>query len=220
MKVTNSKNGESIESPFATTKEAANKLAEACNNVERPNTFAQSLILAFAEDYLGKKRLSQNQEFWIHKLAIAAVAPPPAPTASFDMSKLLSIFKGAAAKLKRPAIVLSTGGKEVKVSLASDRSRYTGQLMIASPSFGDKYYGRIDQNGEFFKGRDESDDVMALLTELQNDPATTAAKHGRLTGLCCFCNKKLTDDKSTAVGYGKTCAKNFGIAWGKKAAQG
>jgi hypothetical protein len=36
---------------------------------------------------------------------------------------------------------------------------------------------------------------------------------------CCFCNKLLSDERSAAVGYGHTCATNWGLPWGAKAAR-
>ena len=47
------------------------------------------------------------------------------------------------------------------------------------------------------------------------DPETVAAQYGSLTGNCCFCGRKLTDDRSTNVGYGPVCADKFGLNWGK-----
>ena len=53
-----------------------------------------------------------------------------------------------------------------------------------------------------------------LLQRLAADPAGVASKYGKMTGRCCFCHLQLTDAKSLAVGYGKTCAKNYGLPWG------
>ncbi len=51
------------------------------------------------------------------------------------------------------------------------------------------------------------------------DPAPMAAAHGIKTGRCCFCDIALDTPESKAVGYGPVCAKNFGLAWGKRAAK-
>jgi hypothetical protein len=159
--------------------------------------------------------LSPARYYWIHRMASIGQKPAPVAVRSFDMGKLLTMFKRAAVTLKRPAIVLDVDGSEVKVSLAGERSRYTGQIMVASATYGGAYYGRIDTDGKFYEGRDKSDKVVNLLCAMQDSPEKAAAEYGRLTGKCCFCNKALSDEKSTAVGYGKTCAKNFGLSWGK-----
>ena len=37
--------------------------------------------------------------------------------------------------------------------------------------------------------------------------------------MCCFCNRALEDERSTAVGYGPICAGHFGLAWGNRPAE-
>lgn len=47
----------------------------------------------------------------------------------------------------------------------------------------------------------------------------STAKEGdtvTVTGHCCFCSLPLTDERSTAVGYGKVCADHFGLSWGAR----
>jgi hypothetical protein len=138
----------------------------------------------------------------------------------FNLAGVMALFSKAAAKLKRPAIVLALPGtgEEIKVALAGPGSKFAGQLMIASPEFGGAYYGRVAPTGEFFAGRSDSPAVRGLLTELATDAAACAAKHGHLTGRCAFCNRPLSDDKSTSVGYGPVCAEHFGLPWGAKVA--
>jgi hypothetical protein len=46
------------------------------------------------------------------------------------------------------------------------------------------------------------------------DPAKAASEYGRLTVHCCFCSLPFTDARSTAVGYGRICAGNYGLPWG------
>jgi hypothetical protein len=45
--------------------------------------------------------------------------------------------------------------------------------------------------------------------------AAEAASFGHSTGKCVFCRQKLTDGRSTSVGYGPTCAENNGLPWGE-----
>jgi len=53
----------------------------------------------------------------------------------------------------------------------------------------------------------------------QGQPITAehAGWFGRLHGICCFCAKDLTDDRSIEVGYGPVCAKKHHLPWGDKA---
>ena len=145
-------------------------------------------------------------------------APKAAPQATeqIDLSGLCALLNRAQGKLKRPAIVLAVqSGDEIKVAIAGSASRHRGSVMIASPHFGGAYYGRVTDGG-FFPGRDFNPEVGQLLHDLASDPEGTASKHGHLTGKCCFCNRKLEDERSTEVGYGPVCAESFGLKWGKK----
>ena len=54
----------------------------------------------------------------------------------------------------------------------------------------------------------------AFLADFIADPASVAAKSGKLTKRCCVCSLKLDDPKSLSVGYGKKCASNMGWQYG------
>ena len=43
---------------------------------------------------------------------------------------------------------------------------------------------------------------------------TIAKDYGSRTGRCMFCRRKLSDDRSLAVGYGPDCAKSHFLPWG------
>ena len=52
------------------------------------------------------------------------------------------------------------------------------------------------------KAQPIKEELSKLLGKLAMNPARVAADYGKLSGNCCFCNSKLTDEKSTSVGYG------------------
>lgn len=52
------------------------------------------------------------------------------------------------------------------------------------------------------------------LTAADRLTAEDAAKFGHLTGQCVFCARRLTDERSIAVGYGPVCAEREGLPWG------
>jgi hypothetical protein len=80
------------------------------------------------------------------------------------------------------------------------------------------YYGRIDTDGTFAPGRvPMPQDVQDLLVEFSDDPAGVAARIGKLTGSCVYCQRGLTDPRSLTEGYGPICARNYGLPWGGKA---
>ncbi len=135
-----------------------------------------------------------------------------------DLSGINKLFETATQnKLKWPKIHLNTlQGNPVMLYRAGARSKYNGQLMVTDGQrFGSNiYYGRIEENGTWHPAHASTKEVEQLLEQLAADPTATAAKYGKLTGNCCFCHKKLEDQRSTDVGYGPVCAKKFGLAWG------
>ena len=104
------------------------------------------------------------------------------------------------------------------LSIAGPRSKYSGQIQITDGGTypHNRYYGRIDGQGNWTRHRDADSGVEAILRRLGDDPAGTAAEYGKLTGNCCFCSKHLEDERSTDQGYGPVCAKNFNLPWGNK----
>jgi hypothetical protein len=142
-------------------------------------------------------------------------------TAIGSLAGVLALFaKAKESRLKRPAVVLHVPGVgELKITMAGERARVPGSLNVATNAkFGEgTWYGRILANGTFEASPRDATPAGLIdgLTAFAAEPAKVAAEHGRLTGRCCFCNLALTDERSTAVGYGQTCARKWGLVWGK-----
>lgn len=164
-------------------------------------------------------------------------AAPALPEAAVgDLSGIMALFARAGQHLKVPAVELGVPGfpvdRAVRVSVATDRARFPGSLtLLTAAKFGvgkefpeRKWLGRIYKDGTLIAGRGLTTEpafyaaVEGRLKAFAADPSKVGAEDGLLTGRCCFCRKALTAEKSTAVGYGKKCASNFGLAWGAKPA--
>jgi len=146
--------------------------------------------------------------------------PQAAQLNTDGLSRIFAMFDKAKANLKRPAIRLANeAGQHLHLSLAGAASKNAGFVYVKSDSgFDSPYYGKISPEGRFFKVSSCPEAVEPLLQSFSNDPEGIATKYGRLTGCCSFCGRKLTDARSTQVGYGPVCADKFGLDWGKKAA--
>lgn len=175
----------------------------------------------FAEDLLSNfrrwGRLSDKQMQWVDTLTQRATAPAPLPTQQVNVQKIQDLFALAAQKLRRVKVALqAASGQKVVFTKAGPMSKYAGQVLITdgAPFGSNKFFGRIDANGDFYATRSAGQDVQALVTEFADNPAETAGRYGRLTGGCSFCNHKLDDDRSLQVGYGPVCARRFGLVWG------
>lgn len=131
---------------------------------------------------------------------------------------IAKMLEAARAHLKFPKIRLMTSDEIlIHVGLAGDMSKEPGSVTVTGqtdPYTPKKFYGRISKDGTF-RGSPPAT-VMAILKEFAADPEAVATAYGRLTGNCCFCGRKLEDERSTAVGYGPVCAAHFGMAWGRK----
>lgn len=178
--------------------------------------FLQSLI--FSAETRG---MTPKQEHWAERMVQKATTG--SDTTMGDLAPINALFAKAAKHLNRPAIVLgyrvATETREIKVYPAGERSRTPGAIQVKDVGDG-RWFGRILTDGNFEHSRRDPppSGVSAVLREFAADPAGTAAAHGHLTGRCCFCNRKLSDERSTAVGYGKTCSEHFGVPWGAKVA--
>ena len=149
-----------------------------------------------------------------------AKAAPRAEAQVGKIDGILAIFDGAAKRLKVPAVELSIPetGVVVRVNVATARAKVPGSLTITGgrDDIGERpWYGRILRDGTFQPSREAPVGLAKRLAQFAADPARIAAEHGKLTGRCCFCRLALTDGRSTAVGYGETCAANWGLPWGK-----
>jgi len=82
---------------------------------------------------------------------------------------------------------------------------YLGKL------FRDEYYVSSDRSL-----RSAQEEVILALRINCIDPERMASLYGKRTGKCCFCSLPLTDMRSTFIGYGEQCARNYGLHYPKK----
>ena len=142
-----------------------------------------------------------------------------------SLQHLYNLFEVAKKHLKKPAILLSiprvtedgdVETDEVKIFPASMGGKNAGKLYVTDgkPYGQNKFYGSVDAQGDWI-ALNHNGQVKDLLEAMSKDPAGTAKEHATLTGRCCFCNHKLTDERSTAVGFGPDCAKHYNLteAW-------
>ena len=194
--------------------------ASLANLGDSDRAFATSLLNSYKAG-----RMSAKQAYWIEVLAGRATkgaAPAtPAPAAIGDMSGLYALFQKAARNLKRPAIVAMSPVGEIRLSVAGANARVPGSINVAEKGpYGEaRYYGRIMQDGTFARRDGATDALVDYLVDFAANPAKMAAAHGHKTGACCFCNRPLTDARSTSVGYGPICAGHYGLPWGEVEAE-
>lgn len=181
-----------------------------------PGTFAKDLK---AKSYNG---LSHDQMVWVHVLVLEFEQPKARETVEIgNLAAVIAMFSAAKAHLKHPKIRLSFGGNiPVCLSVAGPKASKPGSINVTDGGkYGQsRFYGRIYQDGNFEIARaGVPSGLSEFLTSFAVDPIKVASEYGHMTGNCCFCNRTLTDERSTTVGYGPVCADHFGLAWGSKA---
>lgn len=173
-----------------------------------------------------RQQMSDRQREVIQKAIDRATNPKPRETEQMgEMSAVMALFDRAKEKLKKPFFTLQTSaGHPVRVALCPANSRYAGDVNVSDgkPFGQSKWYGRIGKDGKWtlpFNKPAEIDLVRDLLEEFAASPAEVAANYGKLSGRCCFCDRRLDDERSLAIGYGPVCADNWSLPWGAKTAR-
>jgi len=140
-------------------------------------------------------------------------------TAIGDLAGVMALFDKARQHLKAPAVVLAGEDGELRLSLAGQGARVPDSINVTDNKGYDAstWFGRILQDGQF-EASPRVETPPWLIDHLKRfaaEPAKVAAAHGSLTGRCAFCNRQLSDARSTAAGFGARCASNFGISYPK-----
>lgn len=174
--------------------------------------FAQSLC----SQYRRRGSLSEKQWLWVRRLT-NDIATPKAEC-STSLERVVSMFDRAAEHLKFPKITIEIDAGKLVLQRAGERAKQPGSVNV---KFNGEWAGRINRDGTMFGSRriEDEDGVKAISEMLERfaaDPEGVASEYGAASGRCCFCHKKLSDDRSKAVGYGPVCAENFGLGWGKQ----
>lgn len=163
--------------------------------------------------------LSDKQWYWVVKLATRYTQPEAEERKVADFAGVYALFAKAKEHLKFPKIHLLVEGVErLKLYVSGPRSRVPDVVNVVGEET-ETWYGRVYPDGRWQEGRGSPETnkaVEGLLTRLASDPERVASEYGRLTGNCCFCSRKLSDERSTEVGYGPVCAAKFGLKWGSK----
>jgi len=127
-----------------------------------------------------------------------------AKSGDIGMGAIEALFATAKANgLKRPAFVAF----DLRISPAPETGRNAGAYYVKLDG---EYQGKI-AGGRFIASGDAAEGTLATLTAIAADPAGSARKYGKETGICCCCGKELTDPESVANGIGPVCATRWGL---------
>ena len=176
--------------------------------IEVLRTLTNDFSVSLVSQYDRKGALSDKQAYWALSLAEEASTPKPPSPVKVDLMAIVAFFSNALETLAKPKLTFKYNGVSFRLTVSNN-----GQsIFVAEPVWQGLYYGKISiATGEFTAGRDCNQNVVDFLTDFAVDPITKSADYGKLTGNCCFCNKKLERKESIAYGYGPSCAERWGM---------
>lgn len=174
--------------------------------------FPASLV----SQYRRKGYLSDRQEPWVTKL-IEQIENPPPPPMKIDFRRVFEyLHKAKNLGSKGRVWLVDADGQPVVLSIAGEFSKMPGTINVTDGGpFGDnQWYGRIGIDGMFTPSKQCRDEVIAVVTQFDEEPIETAKHYARVTSRCTFCGTQITSEESLAVGYGPICASRYGLPWG------
>jgi hypothetical protein len=137
---------------------------------------------------------------------------PSLATATGEFKRVIRFMQAAASRAHgKTKLLIRPQGWFSNISMAvgyDDKQRPIVRLTGAGLD------ARITHGGSLV-GCSKPDPIARTLRLLMESPEDMAREFGMLTGMCCLCSRKLTDPRSVTVGYGSTCAKQYGMRWGQ-----
>ena len=117
------------------------------------------------------------------------------------------------ASLKYPRIEFIINKRRIAFFPAGPKSSNPGSVNVTDGAKypGNVWYGRISPRGEFYRGAACDEPIAKIVDSFAADPIGFVEEFGRKSGVCAFCTKRLTDERSVGIGYGPTCAKKWGL---------
>jgi hypothetical protein len=238
----NPNNGRSFETELSDSVAAA-----LCFQVQdaRDKYLANSLA-----DQFSRRRLSPAQLYWLHVLANRqlerAYQPYSVNESKIHVGDFLRLtrmfhyaqnYKPRGEDVVRRTVNLRIvfeyqPGKTLSISLASQTSRFPGQLWVGDGTYGrDSLYGRIDQQGNYHSLNSNKlldEEALNFLRLFAQHPTQVAQEYGQKSGRCCFCGRRVQDESgdnntqrgsSVEMGFGLVCARRYGMYHSKLTVQ-
>lgn len=180
--------------------------------IERLRTVPRPFAVDLLRRHARYGRLSHEQIVAGHMMVLENTSPVPAVDYG-DFSSIQLMFETAAKTLRFPQVHFGFDDNPIHLSLAGARSDNAGAVRITrglghgSPN---NHLGVII-NGKLEPHWKCPQDVIEFLQFMAQDPAAAVSAYGREQGRCCFCRQRINDKRSVRVGYGPTCAKNYGL---------
>ena len=145
------------------------------------------------------RMIDRSKERRAEEAAKAETAP------TVDYALMERVFSNALAKgLRAPRMTIGEYRfSPAKVTGMNPGAIYVKKVQEDGPG---EYLGKM-MNGKFLARCTE--EAMREVLEIACDPLTHATKHGKLTGRCAICSRKLTAEESVGRAIGPVCYEKF-----------
>jgi len=130
---------------------------------------------------------------------------PKAEAKELNIGAIEEAFKRAKLVVKRPKMTL----KHFTFKCAPEHGKNPGAIYITDTDNNDQYLGKV-LNGFLTQSRDCTEQQLHEIQQIAADPKQAAIAYGKEWGICCVCNRTLTDPISVQNGIGPICAERFG----------
>jgi hypothetical protein len=174
------------------------------SEVQTWNNFAASLL----DQFRRKGSLSDNQVAAAERMFAKMDANKKAKEANrtnITLDRIKQMIKTAVDNgVKRP--ILRVG--DLAISRAPSHGRNMGYLYVKDDG---EYAGKISPDGDWMPVGTARPGITAELIEIAKDPFGATVKHGKETGQCSCCGRKLTNPESIRLGIGPICRENWGL---------
>jgi SWI/SNF-related matrix-associated actin-dependent regulator 1 of chromatin subfamily A len=126
------------------------------------------------------------------------------PPETITVPGLIAAFERVGAEIERPRITI--GALRVQAAPIHG-NKNPGSLYVKRNG---EYQGKVTPDGVFhptgYAARETAEELLAI----DEDPVGKAREHGRLTGQCSICGRRLTDPVSVERGIGPICIDRWG----------
>ena len=172
-------------------------LIDALRETTSWNSFAASLVSQYASRGTLTEKQTGAAVAMLMKIKAKKAERDAAP--QIDLSNIVEMFNKAHEAIKTPKFRYD----DLVISRAPDSGVNAGALYV---KVNGEYAGKVKE-GKWFG----SQDVLAKLKEIAENPLESAVAYGRKTGNCSMCGRLLTNHGSIDRGIGPICAERFGL---------
>ena len=120
------------------------------------------------------------------------------------------VMPAAAAKFERIQQIVREKNLSLHLGVCKVVAFQSGVIGVVTPMFGGGTFGVIDADGSFRRFSRCTDEVFAVLQDVERRGLDAVQEIGRATGRCVVCSRMLTNEDSIAAGIGPVCAERFG----------